>query len=171
MRVPASIFLLAAAVCSAIVLPKPVLVDAQPALHAENLESRAVSDQGGMEMDLYRRQKWIGCLFNFPLFHVNQDNRISFQAAIDNRQDVTYNLPNSLDVRILADQTGEDRHIGIEITNWNLHMGSIVLSNYQDTRSTTTARETIQVDYNGFTTRTCIRLPRLDGTWYVQRST
>ncbi|KAG6127293.1 hypothetical protein E4U12_005970 [Claviceps purpurea] len=162
-------FLLAAAVCSAAVVPGPAPEVAQVAqvTHSE-LMQRAASDN----IELYRRQKWVGCLFNFPLFHVNQDNRQSFQPLIDNETTQSFDLGEGIHVSINAEYVQSDRHIGLIITNSNMLPleGSIALSNYRDTRPTTTARVTVEVDHTGETTRTCIRLPRLDGTWYLQRS-
>ncbi|KAG6121153.1 hypothetical protein E4U13_005356 [Claviceps humidiphila] len=169
MRGLGSFFLLAAAVCSAAVVPAPAPEVAQVAqvAHSELLE-RAASDN----IELYRRQKWVGCLFNFPLFHVNQNNRQSFQPLIDNETNQSFDLGEGIQVSINAEYVQNDRHIGLVITNSNMLplQGSIVLSNYRDTRATTTARVTVEVDHSGETTRTCIRLPRLDGTWYLQRS-
>ncbi|KAG6121152.1 hypothetical protein E4U13_005355 [Claviceps humidiphila] len=162
MRGLGSFFLLAAAVCSAAVVPAEM---AQVA-HSELL--RRSSDN----IELYRRQKWVGCLFNFPLFRVNQNNRQSFQPLIDNETDQSFDLGEGIHVSVNAEYAQHDRHIGLIITNSNILplQGSIVLSNYRDTRATTTARVTVQVNHTGETTRTCIRLPRLDGTWYLQRS-
>ncbi|KAG5989852.1 hypothetical protein E4U52_005194 [Claviceps spartinae] len=169
MRGLGSFFLLAVAVCSAAVVPGPAPEVAQVAQVAQSeLLERAASDN----IELYRRQKWVGCLFNFPLFRVNQNNRQSFQALIDNETNQSFDLGEGIHVSVNAEYVQSDRHIGLVITNSNILPleGSIVLSNYRDTRATTTARVTIQVDHNGETTRTCIRLPRLDGTWYLQRS-
>ncbi|KAG6197723.1 hypothetical protein E4U50_007834 [Claviceps purpurea] len=161
MRGLGSFFLLAAAVCSAAVVPGPAPGVAQVAqvAHSELME-------------LYRRQKWVGCLTNFPLFHVNQNNRQSFQPLIDHETTQSFDLGEGIHVSINAEYVQSDRHIGLIITNSNILplQGSIALSNYRDTFFSTTARVTVQVDHNGETTRTCIRLPRLDGTWYIQRS-
>ncbi|KAG6104363.1 hypothetical protein E4U14_005753 [Claviceps sp. LM454 group G7] len=172
MRGLGSFFLLAVAVCSAAVVPGPAPEVAQvaqvaQATHSELLE-RAASDN----IELYRRQKWVGCLFNFPLFHVNQNNRQSFQPLIDNETNQSFDLGEGIQVSVNAEYVQSDRHIGLIITNSNFLplQGSIVLSNYRDTRATTTARVTVEVDHTGETTRTCVRLPRLDGTWYLQRS-
>ncbi|KAG5984459.1 hypothetical protein E4U55_004679 [Claviceps digitariae] len=170
MRFLGSFFLLAAAVCSAGVLPQPIPVDSQPAPALENLGPRAAAEAGGMDMELYRRQKWLGCLTSFPLLRVTHDGRTRIQSAINNRADRTYTSPDGgLDVRILAQHVRSDRFIGVEITNHALFGGHIILSNYRDTFSDTVARETIRIEYNGITTRTCVRLPRLDGTWYFAR--
>ncbi|KAG6087114.1 hypothetical protein E4U30_002908 [Claviceps sp. LM220 group G6] len=169
MRGLGSFFLLAVAVCSAAVVPGPAPEVAQVAQVAQSeLLERAASDN----IELYRRQKWVGCLFNFPLFHVNQNNRQSFQPLIDNETNQSFDLGEGIQVSVNAEYVQSDRHIGLIITNSNILplQGSIVLSNYRDTRATTTARVTVEVDHTGETTRTCIRLPRLDGTWYLQRS-
>ncbi|KAG5935986.1 hypothetical protein E4U60_002858 [Claviceps pazoutovae] len=170
MRGLGSFFLLAAAVCSAAVVPGPAPEVAQVAqvAHFESELLQRSSDN----IELYRRQKWIGCLTNFPLFTVNQNNRQSFQPLINNETNQSFDLGEGIHVSINAEYVQSDRHIGLVITNSNILplQGSIVLSNYRDTFFSTTARETVQVDHNGETTRTCIRLPRLDGTWYIQRS-
>ncbi|KAG6320878.1 hypothetical protein E4U44_005732 [Claviceps purpurea] len=169
MRGLGSFFLLAAAVCSAAVVPGPAPKVAQVAQVAlSELMERAASDN----IELYRRQKWVGCLTNFPLFHVNQNNRQPFQPLIDHETTQSFDLGEGIHVSINAEYVQSDRHIGLIITNRNILplQGSIALSNYRDTFFSTTARVTVQVDHNGETTRTCIRLPRLDGTWYIQRS-
>ncbi|KAG5937297.1 hypothetical protein E4U60_002007 [Claviceps pazoutovae] len=169
MRGLGSFFLLAAAVCSAAVVPGPAPEVAQVAqvAHFESELLQRSSDN----IELYRRQKWVGCLWNFPLFNVNQHDRHIFQEAIDHELHQSYDLGENIHVTINAEYVHSDRHIGIIITNSNILAldGTIALSNYANERSRT-ARETIQVEYNGETTRTCIRLPRLDGVWYLQRS-
>ncbi|KAG6068176.1 hypothetical protein E4U32_001558 [Claviceps aff. humidiphila group G2b] len=175
MRGLGSFFLLAVAVCSAAVVPGPAapapeVAQVAQVVHSELLERAAAASSDNIE--LYRRQKWVGCLFNFPLFHVNQNNRQSFQPLIDNETTQSFDLGEGIHVDVNAEYVQSDRHIGLIITNSNMLplQGSIVLSNYRDTRATTTARVTVEVDHTGETTRTCIRLPRLDGTWYLQRS-
>ncbi|KAG5992295.1 hypothetical protein E4U54_003690 [Claviceps lovelessii] len=184
MRFLGTFFLLAAALCSAGVVPNPGLVNDQPAPalalapkaapeiapEVAQLESRVPSaDLGNMDMDLFRRQKWVNCLFSFPLLRINQANRVNIQRTITRRRDDTFTV-DYLSVRINAESVGSDRHIGIIIDNPGIRSGSIVLSNYRDTLTSTVARETITVEYGPMFTRTCIRLPRLDGTWYVQIS-
>ncbi|KAG6016121.1 hypothetical protein E4U43_004212 [Claviceps pusilla] len=180
MRFLGTFFLLAAALCSAGVVPNPGLVNDQPAPalalapeaapEVAQLESRVPSsDLGSMDMELFRRQKWVNCLFSFPLLRVNQANRVNIQRTITRQRDDTFTVAY-LSVRIIAERVNSDRHIGVIIDNSSLLSGSIVLSNYRDTRSSTVARETVTVEYGPGVTRTCIRLPRLDGTWYVQIS-
>lgn len=121
-------------------------------------------------VDLIRHRRAGSCLIHFPLFAVNRQDRQSFQTTIDESRTDTYDLGDDLEVTIMAEHVMGDHHIGVEISNAGVIPGSIVLSNYRDTLNTTPVRRTIEIDYSLGTKKTCVRLPRLDGTWYIQRS-
>ncbi|GAB0137424.1 hypothetical protein EsDP_00005689 [Epichloe bromicola] len=121
-------------------------------------------------VDLIRHRRGGSCLFHFPLFAVNRHDRQSLQTTIDESRSDTYDFGDDLEVTIMAEHVKGDRHIGVVISNAGVIPGSIVLSNYRDTLEKTPVRETIEIDYSLGTKRTCVRLPRLDGTWYIQRS-
>ncbi|CZS94271.1 hypothetical protein WAI453_013130 [Rhynchosporium graminicola] len=164
------LFLAATAVHGLVVTPNA----AEPvgnvmARHPEELaqlldKTDLIPRQGGGSLAGYGK-----CLFQFPLFGINQNRRQSFQDIIDSHGTHSYILPGDMAVEIVATYVGNDNHIGVIISSDDLLSGSIVLSNYVDTNART-PRQTIQIDFSRGTTRQCIRLPRLDGTWYVQKS-
>ncbi|KAH7025317.1 hypothetical protein B0J12DRAFT_610372 [Macrophomina phaseolina] len=130
------------------------------------------------ELSLEPRQG--GCLSALPRPNpVNNVGRISFQAAIDARERRTWWPNNLIDVHIEVPENVEStNHVTVEITNRSWSANAIVLTNFQDTRSTTQPRQQVRVTVPAQTRQAgaviagtrieCVRLPRLDGTWYFQ---
>ncbi|GME33463.1 hypothetical protein COCVIDRAFT_27810 [Neofusicoccum parvum] len=121
-----------------------------------------------------------GCLSALPRPNpVNNVGRVSFQQAIDNRERRTWWPNNLIDVHIeVPDNVGTTNQITVEVTNRSSRGNAIILTNFQDTRSNTQPREQLRVTVPGQrseagatiagATNQCVRLPRLDGTWYFQ---
>ncbi|GAB0137697.1 hypothetical protein EsDP_00005953 [Epichloe bromicola] len=165
MRFLRAFFFFATAVCSAAV--QPDAASGAPTL----LEHEPVTAELADVDALFSRQAGGGCM-PFPVnpfrFHRRAPpGAVSIQETIDNSAVATYYV-DGVRVVIQARNIHTNYNLGVNAHDPRGGRGHIVLVNYRNTLWRTPPRHSMQVNYENRPVGDCVRLPRLDGTWYIQ---
>ncbi|EUC44184.1 hypothetical protein COCMIDRAFT_6505 [Bipolaris oryzae ATCC 44560] len=116
---------------------------------------------------------------------VNTIGRLSFQWAIDQpartqeAAQASWSPSNFVDFHMtVPTDILITQNVNVTVINRSSRSNAIILTNYQDTRTSTAPRAQVRVAVPAQTrgngvrrlgrTETCLYLPRLDGTWYFQ---
>ncbi|KAM0275145.1 hypothetical protein ACHAQH_007519 [Verticillium albo-atrum] len=103
--------------------------------------------------------------------------RVSIRGTIDGRRVGVYEMNNFVTATVDAETlgSGPTGAITITIENRSVFPATIWITNNQDTRPSTPARAGeelrapgVQGNVPSASVSRCVRLPRLDGTWYIE---
>ncbi|KAH6711805.1 hypothetical protein DL95DRAFT_472752 [Leptodontidium sp. 2 PMI_412] len=109
----------------------------------------------------------------------NNIGRVNIQQYIDHAEQATYFMNNFITVHIMPPRDiATTNHLTVEVSNSGSGSNTVIVSNYVNTLFSSQPREQFRVDIGprivsgGTITNskvtTCLRLPRLDGTWFIQ---